>query len=70
MTDRFCVNVCLIEGGEATRGADRIDEVSDPMLDYFGAIRSAIGGGIRTIRVLGETPFKVELEREPSNRPG
>ena len=26
---------------------DRIDDVSDPMLDYFGSIGGSIGGGLR-----------------------
>lgn len=41
---------------------DRIDDVSDPMLDYFGSIGGYIGGGIRTMGVLGERPFAVKLE--------
>jgi hypothetical protein len=41
---------------------DRIDDVSDPMLDYFGSIGGSIGGGIRGIGVLGEKPFTVKLE--------
>lgn len=41
---------------------DRIDDVSDPMLDYFGSIDGYIGGGIRGIGVLGEKPFTVKLE--------
>jgi len=41
---------------------DRIDDVSDPMLDYFGSIGGYIGGGIRGIGVLGEKPFTVKLE--------
>ncbi len=41
---------------------DRIDEVSDPMLDYFGSIGGYIGGGIRRTGLLGEKPFAVKLE--------
>lgn len=41
---------------------DRIDDVSDPMLDYFGSIGGYIGGGIRGMGVLGEKPFSVKLE--------
>ena len=41
---------------------DRIDDVSDPLLDYFGSIGGFIGGGIRGIGVLGEKPFTVKLE--------
>jgi hypothetical protein len=40
---------------------DRIDDVSDPMLDYFGS-SSGDFGGIRGIGVLGEKPFMVKLE--------
>jgi hypothetical protein len=39
-----------------------IDDVSDPMLDYFGSIGSYMGGGVRAIGVLGEKPFTVKLE--------
>ena len=41
---------------------DRIDDVSDPMLDYFGSSRGYIGGGLRGMGVLGEKPFTVKLE--------
>lgn len=41
---------------------DRIDDVSDPLLDYFGASGGSIGGGIRGMGVLGEEPFTVKLE--------
>jgi hypothetical protein len=41
---------------------DRIDDVSDPMLDYFGSIGGYMGGGIRGMGVLGEKPFTVQLE--------
>ena len=41
---------------------DRIDDVSDPMLDYFGSIGGYIGGGIRGMGVLGEKTFTVKLE--------
>lgn len=41
---------------------DRIDDVSDPMLDYFGSIGGYIGGGLRGMGVLGERPFTVKLE--------
>src|SRR5262249_11662868 len=41
---------------------DRIDNVSDPMLDYFGSMRGGLGGGLRSIGVLGEKPFTVRLE--------
>lgn len=41
---------------------DRIDDVWDPMLDYFGSIGGSIGGGIRGIGVLGEKPFTVTLD--------
>ena len=41
---------------------DRIDDVSDPMLDYFASIGGFIGGGIRGIGTLGEKPFTVKLE--------
>jgi hypothetical protein len=41
---------------------DRIDDMSDPMLDYFGSIGGYIGGGLRIMGVLGEQPFTVTLE--------
>ena len=41
---------------------DRIDEVSDPMLDYYASSGGYIGGGLRGIGVLGEKPFTVKLE--------
>ena len=41
---------------------DRIDDVSDPMVDYFGSIGGYIGGGIRGMGVIGEKPFTVKLE--------
>jgi hypothetical protein len=41
---------------------DRIDDVSDPMLDYFGSSGGYIGGGLRGMGVLGEQPFTVKLE--------
>jgi hypothetical protein len=41
---------------------DRIDDVSDPMLDYFGSIGGFIGGGLRGMGVLGDKPFTVKLE--------
>jgi hypothetical protein len=41
---------------------DRIDDLSDPMLDYFGSIGGYTGGGIRGTGVLGEKPFTVKLE--------
>jgi hypothetical protein len=41
---------------------DRIDDVSDPMLDYFASAGGYIGGGLRGIGVLGEKPFTVTLE--------
>jgi hypothetical protein len=41
---------------------DRIDEVTDPTLDYFAAAGGSIGGGLRSIGVLGEKPFIVKLE--------
>jgi hypothetical protein len=41
---------------------DRIDDVSDPMLDYFASIGGFIGGGIRGMGVLGDKPFTVKLE--------
>ena len=41
---------------------DRIDDVTDPMLDYFGSFGGHIGGGIRGMGVLGEKPFTVKLE--------
>lgn len=41
---------------------DRIDDVSDPMLDYFGSIGGYVGGGIRGIGALGEKPVTVRLE--------
>jgi hypothetical protein len=41
---------------------DRIEDVSDPMLDYFGSIGGYIGGGLRGIGVLGEKAFTVKLE--------
>src|ERR1700752_2820264 len=41
---------------------DRIDDVSDPMVDYFGSIGGYIGGGIRGMGVLGEKTFTVKLE--------
>lgn len=39
-----------------------MDDVSDPMLDYFASAGPPIGGGIRGIGVLGEKPFKVTLD--------
>src|SRR5215831_6475309 len=47
---------------------DRIDDVSDPMLDYFGAIGGYTGGGIGGFGVLGEKPFTVKLEVNESFR--
>jgi hypothetical protein len=41
---------------------DRIDDVSDPMLDYFAASGGGVGGGLRSVGVLGEKPFTVKLE--------
>jgi hypothetical protein len=41
---------------------DRMDDVWDPMLDYFGSVGGLIGGGIRSIGMLGEEPFTVKLE--------
>jgi hypothetical protein len=41
---------------------DRIDDVSDPLLDFFGSIGGYIGGGIRGIGVLGLEPYTVKLE--------
>jgi hypothetical protein len=41
---------------------DRMDDVSDPMLDYFGSIGGSIGGGLRGVGVLGEKPYTVKLE--------
>jgi hypothetical protein len=41
---------------------DRIDGVSDPMLDYFASIGGYVGGGIRGIGVLGEKPFTIRLD--------
>ena len=41
---------------------DRIDDVSDPMLDYFASIGGGPGGGIRGIGALGEKPFTVRLD--------
>ena len=38
------------------------DAVVDPMLDYFAASGGFIGGGIRTMGVLGEKPFVVKLD--------
>ena len=40
---------------------DRIDDVSDAMLDYFGSIGGYMGGGLRGMGVLGERPFTVKL---------
>ena len=39
-----------------------MDDVSDPMLDYFASVGGSIGGGIRGIGVLGEKPFNVTLD--------
>ena len=39
-----------------------MDDVSDPMLDYFASVGGFIGGGIRGIGVLGEKPFTVTLD--------
>jgi len=41
---------------------DRIDDVSDPLLDFFGSIGGYAGGGIRGIGVLGDKPYTVRLE--------
>lgn len=41
---------------------DRIDDVSDPMLDYFASHGSGVGGGIRGTGVLGGNPYTVKLE--------
>ena len=42
---------------------DRIDDVADPMLDYFGSTGAGIiGGGIRGIGVLGEKRFTVNVD--------
>jgi hypothetical protein len=41
---------------------DRIDDASDPMLDYFASSAGYIGGGIRGIGVLGVKPYTVKLE--------
>ena len=41
---------------------DRIDDVSDPLLDYFGSIGGGVGGGIRGMGRLGEKPYTVRLE--------
>jgi hypothetical protein len=41
---------------------DRIDDLSDPMLDYFASSGGHIGGGIRSMGRLGEKPFTVKLE--------
>jgi hypothetical protein len=37
------------------------DAVTDPLLDYFASSGGFIGGGLRTIGVLGEKPFTVQL---------
>jgi hypothetical protein len=50
-----------------------MDDVSDPMLDYFASAGGGIGGGIRGIGVLGEKPFTVTLdlnERFRFDKPG
>jgi hypothetical protein len=39
-----------------------MDDVSDPMLDYFASVGGSIGGGFRGIGMLGEEPFKVTLD--------
>lgn len=39
-----------------------IDDVTDPMLDYFAASGGVMGGGIRGIGELGEKPFVVSLD--------
>ena len=39
-----------------------MEDVSDPMLDYFGSIGGYLGGGLRGTGVLGEKPFTVKLE--------
>ena len=41
---------------------DRIDDVTDPALDYFGSVGGYIGGGLRNIGVLGDKPYVVKLE--------
>jgi hypothetical protein len=41
---------------------DRIDDVSDPMLDYFASIGGYVGGGIRGTGVLGEQLFTIRLD--------
>mgnify|MGYP001083307380 CR=1 FL=1 len=41
---------------------NRIDDVSDPMLDYFGSIGGFVGGGIRGMGVLGDEPLTVKLD--------
>lgn len=41
---------------------DRIDDVSDPMLDYFGSIAGFAGGGVRGVGVLGDAPFRIQLQ--------
>ena len=50
-----------------------MDDVSDPMLDYFASAGGVIGGGISSIGVLGEKPFEVRLdlnERFQFDKPG
>jgi len=65
-TKRFTVDgVTYDRSGRLTTDEfviDRIDDVSDPMLDYFGSFGGHIGGGIRGMGVLGEKPFTVKLE--------
>jgi hypothetical protein len=37
------------------------DQATDPMRDYFALVGSLLGGGMRSIGVLGERPFEVKL---------
>ena len=38
------------------------DAVTDPMLDYFASSAGSIGGGLRSMGVLGEKPYTVKLD--------
>ena len=45
-----------------TFAIDRMDDVSDPMLDYFASAGGVIGGGLRGMGVLGDKPYAVTPE--------
>jgi hypothetical protein len=64
--ERFVVDGATYDrSGRLTIDEFRIepnDAVTDPMLDYFASLGGSIGGGLRTMGVLGEKPFTVRLE--------